>query len=210
MSDTQPLIIKPGTASFVYPADSSRLVHLELGQEVEIHCSDALKVPAGVGVQAMAKCVEGNKFQVHGVDYDFIDFQCLKIPYHTARKTGAKCFNGAEQVEIGFDIGTRFMKIIDVCHDVNSEETYYAKYQLTPASNGYQSGFPRPTFMTGSFFNSKDVDKLYTRVTQRETIAGILGSYELASQYIEETSDVFLARGHLTAKVDVIYGSQVS
>jgi hypothetical protein len=209
LSDTQPLLIHPGTSSFFYPADSSRYIHLELGQELEIHCTDSFKVPSGVGALAMAKCVSGNKFQVNGVDYTFSDFACMKIPYHTARKTGRTCFNNAAHAEIGFDIGTRFMRIMEVCHDENTEETYYTKYQLTPASNGYQSGFPRPLFVTGSFFNKKDVDKLYTRATQRETIAGILGSYELASKYIEETSDVYLARGHLAAKVDFIYGSQV-
>lgn len=64
--------------------------------------------------------------------------------------------------------------------------------------------------MVGTFFGKKDVDKLYSRVTQRETIAGLVGSFELASKYIEETSDIYLARGHLAAKADFIYGSQVS
>jgi hypothetical protein len=193
----------------VYPADKSGIIHLELGQEVEIRCTDSFQIPDGVGAVAMAKCVEGNQFQVNGVAYNFIDFACLKIPYHTARKTGASCYNNAAQVEIGFDLGTKFLKVFEVCHDEITEETYYAKYYFTPASGGYQSGFPRPSFMTGSFFNKKDVDKLYTRVTQRETIAGILGSYDLASKYIEDTSDVYLARGHLAAKVDFVYGSQV-
>lgn len=76
-------------------------------------------------------------------------------------------------------------------------------------SLGYQSGFPRPNFGTGSFFAGKDVDKLYTRITQRETIAGLIGSFELAEKYIEATSDIFLARGHLAAKADFIYGAQV-
>jgi hypothetical protein len=74
---------------------------------------------------------------------------------------------------------------------------------------GFQSGFPRPAFGTGSFFSGKDVDKLYSRITQRETISGLISSYELASKYIEETSDIYLARGHLAAKADFIYGSQV-
>jgi len=62
------------------------------------------------------------------------------------------------------------------------------------------AGFPRPSFVTGGFFGGKNVDGLYSRATQRQTISGLVGSYDLALKYIEETSDVFLGkqsvRGH--------------
>jgi hypothetical protein len=45
---------------------------------------------------------------------------------------------------------------------------------------------------------------------QRETIAGLIGSFGLSEKYVEATSDIFMARGHLAAKVDFIYGSHVS
>ena len=109
---------------------------MELGEEVEIACTDMFKIPDGAGQHAMAKCVEGNKFQVNGVDYNFLDFTCVKIPSHIARKTGSSCYNSAAHVEIGFDLGTRFLKVLEVCHDEVSEETYFAKYQLMPASAG--------------------------------------------------------------------------
>lgn len=56
------------------------------------------------------------------------------------------------------------------------------------------TGYARPNFVTGGHFGGKDVDKLYTRATQRNTISGIVGSYDLALKYIEETSDVFLGK----------------
>ncbi|GFG35692.1 hypothetical protein Cfor_12773, partial [Coptotermes formosanus] len=40
------------------------------------------------------------------------------------------------------------------------------------------------------------------------TISTILGSAQLGDQYIAETSDYFLARGHHSAKADFVYGSQ--
>jgi hypothetical protein len=52
------------------------------------------------------------------------------------------------------------------------------------------------------------VNTLYTQVTQKETISGLLGSTELGDQYIDATSDYYLARGHLSAKADYVYGSQ--
>lgn len=52
------------------------------------------------------------------------------------------------------------------------------------------------------------MDTLYSRATQRQTIAGILGSQELADYYIHATNDYYLARGHLAAKVDFLFGNQ--
>ncbi|GFG38327.1 hypothetical protein Cfor_01738 [Coptotermes formosanus] len=43
---------------------------------------------------------------------------------------------------------------------------------------------------------------------QRQTISTILGSSILCDQYIAETSEFYLIRGHLAAKADFVYGSQ--
>lgn len=74
---------------------------------------------------------------------------------------------------------------------------------------GYQRSYPRPTFITGGHFNGKNVDVLYSRNVQRETIAGLIGSFGKAQFFVEPTSDIFMARGHLAAKVDFIYGAHV-
>lgn len=131
------MIIKPGTSAFVYPEDSAGIVFLADNQEVEIHCTSGFVVPAGAGNSAIAKCVDGNLFSVRDIAYSFKDFTCVGQAYHIARKTQKSCFNGAAQVEIGFDLGSRFLKVLEVCHDEVTEETYYAKYQLTPASEGW-------------------------------------------------------------------------
>lgn len=45
-------------------------------------------------------------------------------------------------------------------------------------------------------------------MTQRQTIAETLGSKELSYELVHERGDTFLARGHLAARVDFIYGTQ--
>lgn len=136
LSDPQPLIIKPGTSDFLYPEDKTGIVYLADGDSVEVYCTSAFKVPEGVGNSVIAQCVDGNLFEVNGASYTFKEFSCTSIPYHTTRKTGGKCFNDAIMVDIGFDLGDRFLKVLEVCHDQVTEETYFAKYQLTPASEG--------------------------------------------------------------------------
>lgn len=69
LSDNQPLILRPKTTNFLYPEDKSGIVHLKLGQQVEICCTDKLQVPIGMGSSAIAKCVAGNKFKID--DYSF-------------------------------------------------------------------------------------------------------------------------------------------
>lgn len=130
------MIIKPGTAAFLFPENRTGIVYLADGDEVEVYCTSALKAPAGVGNSVIAKCVDGNLFEVNGVPYTFKDFSCTSIPSHTTRKTGGKCFNDGIMVDIGFDLGDRFLKVLEVCHDAVTEETYFAKYQLTPAAEG--------------------------------------------------------------------------
>jgi hypothetical protein len=53
-------------------------------------------------------------------------------------------------------------------------------------------GFPRPNWITGGFHGGKNVDNLYTRNTQRQTIAYILSSQSQADFYIHPTNDWFL------------------
>jgi hypothetical protein len=84
---------------------------------------------------------------------------------------------------------------------VNQFQLYLKLFKLflssTSTITNLLIGFPRPNFVTGGFFNGKNVDGLYTRNTQRQTISTIVGSYELANKYIEDTSDVFLGENFI-------------
>ena len=42
---------------------------------------------------------------------------------------------------------------------------------------------------------------------QRETIGVLVGSEDLANQYVEDSGDVYMARGHLAPKADFMYTS---
>jgi hypothetical protein len=82
--------------------------------------------------------------------------------------------------------------------------TLYVKTIIVSGIAGYQSGFPRPSFIQDSFFLGMSVDALYTRNTQRQTISGLLGSTQLGDQFIDATSDYYLARGHYSVKTDFV------
>ena len=208
LGEPQPLLIRPGTSNFYYPAGKDGIINLNENNQIEIFCTSGFATPSGLSNSATATCASGNQFIVNNVRYSFNQFVCKNFVESTARKTGGRCYNNGYEVEIGFVVATRFLRTMTVCHDETREETYYAKYSMTPANEGYQTGYPRPNFVTGGFFGDKNVDGLYSRNTQRNTVATLLGSSALAAKYIEETSDVFMARGHLAAKADFIFGSQ--
>jgi hypothetical protein len=84
----------------------------------------------------------------------------------------------------------------------------YVKATVVSGIAGFQKGFPRPSFIQGNFYPGISVNTLYTRNTQRQTISGLLDSTQLGDQYIDGTNVFFLARGHLSAKADFVYGSQ--
>lgn len=58
------------------------------------------------------------------------------------------------------------------------------------------------------FLGRRNVDNLYTQVTQRRTLSGILGE-EVVDRLYSLHANAFLARGHLMANTDNIFGSQM-
>jgi len=158
---------------------------------------------------ALATCVSGTTFSINSVSYNFSNFACKSYPFHIARYSGSTCYDGTKRhIEIGFEVESDFYKLIDVCFDNILYTTLYVKATIVSGIAGYQGGFPRPSFIQDSFYPGMSVDTLYTRITQRQTISGLLGSALLGDQYIAATSDYYLARGHLSAKADYVYGSQ--
>ena len=182
---------------------------MDNNQEMELFCSQGFASPVGLGQNLITiTCSPGNKFTVNGIAYTFIQFNCQSFVDHTTIRTGIPCFNGSTIVDIGFNVQNRFMKTMSVCHNEQTEQNYYAKYQLSPKSVNFQKAFARTDFRQGDFFPGKDMNALYSRATQRSTVAVIINSNTLAWNLIERTSDIFLARGHMAAKGDFIYGNQ--
>jgi len=208
IGEPQPLLIKPGTSEFYNPTGRFGIISVNEGESIELYCSGEFASPAGAGYSIMATCTTGNQFLYDNVAYNFIDFTCKAYPAHSVRKTGGRCYNDGYVLEAGFVVDSRFLKVYESCFDEVREEVYYTQYKLAPENDGYQSGFPRPNFITGGFFDGKNVDGLYSRATQRQTIADIIGSYTRAEEWIHATNDFFMARGHLAAKADFIYGNQ--
>jgi hypothetical protein len=216
LPEPQPLLLIPGGSldgyGFYLPEDSNGVVTIATGQRMLLACPGSTNHfnNPNIGIRTtLATCDTGTTFFVNSVAYDFSNFACSSYPFHTARYSGSRCYDGIKRhIEGGFDVESQFYKLMDICFDDVLLSTLYVKASIVSGIGGYQSGFPRPDFIQDSFYPGLSVDNLYTRNTQRQTISGLLGSTALGDQYIHATNDYFLARGHFSAKADYVYGSQ--
>jgi hypothetical protein len=181
-----------GTMLLACPGDKNRFNNTNLGTRT-----------------AVATCKSGTIFYVNSVSYTFSDFACKIYPVHVARASGNTCYDGTKRhIEIGFDVESDFYRLLDICFDDILRTTLYAKATIVSGIAGYQKVFPRTNFTQDTFFPMMSVENLYNRTTQRKTIRDILHSPKLDYKYIARKSNFYLARGHLSAKDDFVYGSQ--
>nr|CAD7202188.1 unnamed protein product [Timema douglasi] len=214
LGDPQPLLLRPGGTKdgfgFKLPTPPSDVINFNRGETVRIACPGSFITARGAGVtEAVATCVTGRTFTIEGFSYDFRNLVCSSYPWHTARNTGRTCNSGrASEIEIGFQVGTDFFRVLDVCFDNNHLNPLWTKFDLVGSIGGYQRSFPRPSWIRGAFYPGVSPDNQYLRANQIATIGEILGSQALGERYVSRTTDFYLARGHLVAKADYVYGSQ--
>lgn len=199
--EPQPLYLVPD--GDWWPINGKGQMIVDSGQSMELYCSVKFAAPFASETHVIATCVQGTTFKVGSTEHSFCDFKCNSWPYFTARKVGDKCPGGVT-LESGFNVGSRFVRSSTICFDEDVEATRYVNHTLEPGSDFYQTAVPRVTFITAGFFGGKNVDNLYTQKQQQATISASLG-YN-ASEFFD-TSNIFLARGHLAAKADYIMGS---
>lgn len=208
----QPLFIRPGTSTWFHPATRNGIINMNLNQQMELFCGSGFASPAGVsGTNINVACQSGQTFRFNNVNHNFNAFRCREWPVSTPRRRAgtARCFNNGIFVDVGFVVGTRFLHVYTVCHNLVTEENHYAAYTFTPASDGQERNVERPSWWQADFYPGKNVDNLHTRFVQRRTIGEILNSPSQAARWIEEPdSDIFLARGHIAAMTDFITANE--
>lgn len=213
-----PLLLKleggEGNDAYVLPIDDKGTLKFSSKETIELNCPGGhitLSDDTTDSVSSPATCVSGKKFKVGKKPISFDEITCSKYPKHVARYTGKSCLSTYKEIEIGFPLDDgRFLKHIEICFDDNLQTTLYSKFNLTHAVGGNQINFPRPSFIEDKFYSlgKHKLNNLYTRYVQRIHINGLLGLPKEDYTYVDKTNDYYLARGHLTAKADMVYGSQ--
>uniref|UniRef100_A0A6P4EF14 Uncharacterized protein LOC108039418 n=1 Tax=Drosophila rhopaloa TaxID=1041015 RepID=A0A6P4EF14_DRORH len=212
LKDPAPLFVirsELGQARYLEP-DHERYVQLKHGESLEFHCTKSFTGLFSGYTFLNSTCWQQQSFLTLGSLYQLQDFVCTSWPTYTARRTSRPCNGGTDLLEVGFQLSSSsssddFLQTYDVCHNELTEVTRYVHHVLHPGSAQYQRSVSRPTFIPGDFYGGKDVNTLYTQVQQNITVSKILGMD--ASPYFNISGNVYLARGHLSAKTDFVFGS---
>jgi hypothetical protein len=86
-----------------------------------------------------------------------------------------------------------------LCHDSALEQTYYAKYQLLPATEvAHQRAIKRPSFIQSDFFAGKNVNSLYSRNHQFDIFSQLIIGEDIDD---DENPSAFLSRGNCTKQL---------
>lgn len=208
----------------MHPTGSDGIVRLAAQQRVELVCSVAFAAPfAAIGSRTLlATCLGHNLFAVHdrrdAVALNTV--RCSAHARHVDRRPPAKkthwCGGGrATLAELGFHAppppanggAPRFIRLMEVCHDERTHSTLWVRHRLTPATAGFQRAFPRPGFIKGTFYGPLNVNQMYTGNAQRQQMQRVLGAARVA-QLWDNGRNFFLARGHLAAKTDYVFGTE--
>ncbi|KAH8307134.1 hypothetical protein KR044_005689, partial [Drosophila immigrans] len=222
----QPLYLRPHTDSYWLPNGEGQLV-IPRGASIELYCDSPF---ANVnnndddqdeGGSIHARCLHDRTFEWRGVKRELRDFYCTQQPrYAVERLEQQPCGDGdmasaARIYRVGYGVGGgRFVRTLQLCHDADQLRTEYAFYQLLPANAHFQRHVKRVKFSTAGHFGGYNMQRLYSQAHQQQWALQLLHQAGVSNNMAEELGlfdmrkDLFLARGHLAAKADLIYASQ--
>lgn len=230
----QPLYIIPDTNQFWIPNARGQL-QIPRGAAIELYCTtsfanatednnsnnknNSLQFPNTLKVAKNTRtlrprCMHDKTFLWRGEKYQFKQFVCQQPAKYMVEQLHEKCPTmsddqapvEAQMYRVGFNISnSRFLETMRICYDDTVLRTLYVQHALLPASIHFQKFIKRLNFSKAGHFKDVNMNHLYTQQSQRQQAATLL---EGRHEHLFDNNTLFLARGHLAAKSDFIYGNQ--
>ncbi|KAI9552478.1 hypothetical protein GHT06_022844 [Daphnia sinensis] len=186
---------------------TTRVINLDEGEQVTVSCLGMGNFLQKTGYQRNpATCTANSKLKLQdGTELSYGQLGCLKQNRGVLVERGS-CANGpGTLIRNGWEFGNEFLPLYDMCHDKNLALNYYSVNVVSGRSaNAGDKSNKRPPFSQDIYFPGINVSVAYTQKQQTKTIAKILGSEQLAAEYIKPNSQYFLSRGHMSPNGDFI------
>jgi len=106
-----------------------------------------------------------------------------------------------ELVHVGFTANSTFFWQFTSCHQASRAHNLWVSHIVAAAIPARDRDNDRPSFSKDGFYSGYDINGMYTKNSQEEVVAGLLGSTSLAETYFPG-GDVYIARGHLAPNAD--------
>jgi len=211
---SNPPIILAENGSFLLPAGSegSRSLVLAENNIFILGCSGSEFSADGSTAMKTGICDAGDLLvEDQNVGSSLADFECQHQPDNEATVVGSCGPDGAATlIQINFDVMPSQegeAVTITACLDTRTAASLWAKSNIFDEVRAQDHGGSRPSFRKGTFYDF-DVNNFYKMATQKETMIELVGSEELADKYIgDQSSQLFLSRGHLAPNADFIFES---
>ncbi|KAF7994100.1 hypothetical protein HCN44_011369 [Aphidius gifuensis] len=212
----QPLLLHTDLEhGFLYPNSDDETIQINPGESIVLACPGGQFDEDGISTDdnVRAECTQENSFVVEDSDFttSLKDISCSRNPQTEVKTTLDKCSRDGVKGTIGFHVNTKkhnYQSVIDFCHNAKIGHTVYAHTKIPAQIKNHQKGVARVEFKQDNFFKGISLRNVYKKTEQIKTIANIVGSMELAKDFIHEKGEYYFARGHLVAKADFIFASQ--
>ena len=188
---------------------TTRVVRLTEGERVTVSClgdKNFLKV-SKLPTNPMVCTSSSNLQLINGTEqFPYASLGCNLRNHEVLREMSKSCANGTGTlIRNGYQFGNEFISLYDMCHDKSLALNYFSVDTVYGRSaNAADRKSQRPTFSQDIYYPGLNVNQLYMRANQTETLAKILGSQELAAHYIKPNTAYFFSRGHLAPDADFI------
>ena len=202
-----PLFIAEDDLVLPEPQGKTGVLKFSSGEEIILACpgnkNQLSKAKAAV---VFATCDSGNKLNVNGKSTKVSDLGCSKTAASSLRITDQSCVDGGTILELGFEVADEWIKLVDVCHQIEAGNTLYAHHIVRGAAlAGAEVESKRPSFSRGlrDLFKGFNPNDLYKQANHKKMLEKALG----AAKANELMGNTFIARGHLAPDADFIFGS---
>lgn len=186
---------------------TARIINLAEGQQVTISCLGTGNYMTATTSQLNpASCTASSTLQLaDGTQFTYDQLGCLFQNKEVLVEQGT-CANGPGTfIRNGWNFGTEFIPLFDMCHDEVLALNYYTINTVFGRSaNADDKTNSRPSFSQDVYYPGISVNTQYTQAEQTKTIGVILGDPALAAQYIIPNTEYYFSRGHMAPDADFI------
>ncbi|CAH0381108.1 unnamed protein product [Bemisia tabaci] len=218
----EPLYLKRfnGSLEFVLPLEDKTIPQKDRGvlelaknEELILACpgknNELMSPPYDV---VESHCVDGKRLDVEvgGVGNKTLrieQLECANSVRAVLRPNFSQtCAKTGTEMEIGFEVETEYLPLINVCHDVDAADTIYVEHDIVSTIRGAKMLQNRPSFQEGPYplYDGVNTRKVYTQEYQRQLFDDLLGKGE-GKHVIRGL--YYLAKGHLAPHADFLYGT---
>nr|XP_019562274.2 uncharacterized protein LOC109430636 [Aedes albopictus] len=207
--DKAPLFLQSKGSIYTLLEPRGPYFQLKNGEHISLGCASAKNKISEINESlGDVSCVDNQQFEYKGRSLQYTQLNCTSSISSSIKAQNRPCAAGLGRwYDLGFEVlGAPFIRYFQSCYNLDKSSVVYSEHDILGASiEKAQINNDRPSFKVGGLKVKARLSTVYTQNSQRARLADLLGSEELAKQYISSSS--FFAKGHLTPDGDAVLNS---